>query len=53
MGGRAVKQVLEAAAGPAGCDLNQAARVQPFVGVTAAELARRADVTFTAAGPAR
>lgn len=53
MGGRAVKQVLDAAAGPAGCDLNQTARVQLFVGVTAAELARRADVTLTAAGQAR
>ncbi|MFJ3461138.1 ankyrin repeat domain-containing protein [Achromobacter spanius] len=53
MGGRAVKHVLDAAAGPAGCDLNQASRVQPFVGVTAAELARRAEVDLTSAGPAR
>ena len=53
MGGRAVKQVLDAAAGPAGCDLNQTSRVQPFVGVTAAELARRAEVDLTRAGPAR
>ncbi|WP_343737868.1 ankyrin repeat domain-containing protein [Achromobacter sp.] len=44
MGGRAVKQVLDAAAGPAGCDLNQTSRVQPFEGVTASELARRAEV---------
>ncbi|CAB3858549.1 ankyrin repeat domain-containing protein [Achromobacter animicus] len=44
MGGRAVKQVLDAAAGPAGCDLNQTSRVQPFEGVTATELARRAEV---------
>lgn len=44
MGGRAIKQVLDAAAGPAGCDLNQTSRVQPFVGVTATELARRAEV---------
>ena len=47
MGGRAVKQVLDAAAGPAACDLNQASRVPPFVGVTAAELARRAEVDLT------
>lgn len=44
MGGRAVKLVLDAAAGPAGCDLNQTSRLQPFEGVTAAELARRAEV---------
>ena len=37
----------DAAAGPAGCDLNQASRVPPFVGVTAAELARRAEVDLT------
>lgn len=53
MGGRAVKQVLDAAAGPAGCDLNQTSRVRPFVGVTAAELARRAEVDLTPAGPGR
>lgn len=48
MGGRAVKQVLDAAAGPAGCDLNQTSRVQPFEGVTATELARRAEVDLPA-----
>lgn len=48
MGGRAVKQVLDAAAGPAGCDLNQTSRVQPFEGVTASELARRAEVDLPA-----
>lgn len=53
MGGRAVKQVLDAAAGPVGCDLNQGSRVPPFVGVTAAELARRADVDLTLAGRSR
>ena len=53
MGARAVKQVLDAASGAAGCDLNQTSRVAPFVGVTAAELARRADVDLTPAGPPR
>ncbi|MBV7500044.1 ankyrin repeat domain-containing protein [Achromobacter sp. ACM05] len=48
MGGRGVKQVLDAAAGPAGCDLNQTSRVQPFEGVTASELARRAEVDLPA-----
>ncbi|WP_367352992.1 ankyrin repeat domain-containing protein [Achromobacter animicus] len=48
MGGRAVKQVLDATAGPAGCDLNQTSRVQPFEGVTATELARRAEVDLPA-----
>lgn len=52
-GGRAVKHVLDAAAGAAGCDLNQASSVQPFVGVTAAELLRRANVSLAVAGPAR
>ncbi|MGW9064469.1 ankyrin repeat domain-containing protein [Achromobacter animicus] len=51
MGGRAVKQVLDAAAGPAGCDLNQTSRVQPFEGVTATELARRAEVDLPVPPP--
>ena len=49
MGANAVKQVLEAAKAAAGCDLQQQSRVQPFVGVTAAELARRANVNLAAA----
>ncbi|WP_286937594.1 ankyrin repeat domain-containing protein [Achromobacter sp. UBA4530] len=53
MGGRAVKQVLDAAAGPAGCDLNQTSRVQPFEGVTAIELARRAEVDLAPPAPPR
>lgn len=53
MGGRAVKQVLDAVAGAAGCDLNQASRVQPFVGVTATELARRAEVDLAPPAPPR
>lgn len=51
MGARAVKQVLDGAAGAASCDLNQASRVQPYVGVTAAELARRANVALTVTAP--
>ena len=53
LGGRAVRQVLDAAAGAAGCDLNQASRVPAFEGVTAAELARRANVSLPAAGSTR
>lgn len=52
-GGRAVKHVLDSAAGPAVCDLNQVSSVHPFVGVTAAELARRANVGVAGAGAAR
>ncbi|KRC78552.1 Ankyrin repeats (3 copies) [compost metagenome] len=51
MGARAVRQVLDGAAGAAACDLNQQSRVQPFVGVTAAELARRANVALTVKAP--
>ncbi|MNX68608.1 Ankyrin repeats (3 copies) [compost metagenome] len=51
MGARAVKQVLDGAAGAASCDLNQTSRVQPYVGVTAAELARRANVALTVKAP--
>jgi len=53
LGGRAVRQVLDAAGGAAGCDLNQASRVPAFEGVTAAELARRANVSLPAAGSTR
>jgi len=53
LGGRAVRQVLDAAGGAAGCDLNQASRVQAFEGVTAAELAQRANVSLPAAGSTR
>ncbi|MEN4922995.1 ankyrin repeat domain-containing protein [Achromobacter spanius] len=49
MGANAVKQVLEAAKAATGCDLQQQSRVQPFVGVTATELARRANVNLAAA----
>ncbi|MFD4841329.1 ankyrin repeat domain-containing protein [Achromobacter sp. NPDC058515] len=50
-GARAVKQVLDGAAGAASCDLNQRSRVQPFVGLTAAELAQRANVTLAVTAP--
>lgn len=53
MGARAVREVLEAAAGAAACDLAQQSRVRPFNGVTAAELARRANVDLAAAAAAR
>ena len=53
LGGRAVRQVLDAAGGAAGCDLNQVSRVPAFEGVTAAELARRANVSLPAAGSTR
>ncbi|QKH37022.1 ankyrin repeat domain-containing protein [Achromobacter pestifer] len=43
-GARAVRQVLDGAEAASACDLNQRSRVQPFVGVSANELARRANV---------
>lgn len=46
-GARAVKQVLDGAEAAPACDLNQRARVQPFVGVSASELARRANITLS------
>lgn len=51
MGARAVKQVLDGAAGAASCDLSQGSRVQPYVGVSASDLAARAGVTLTVAAP--
>ncbi|EHK63685.1 ankyrin repeat family protein 2 [Achromobacter arsenitoxydans SY8] len=53
MGAGAVKQVLEAAADAASCDLRQTSRVQPFIGVSAAELARRANVDLAAPAAGR
>ncbi|WMD20418.1 ankyrin repeat domain-containing protein [Achromobacter seleniivolatilans] len=53
MGARAIKQVLDGAAGAASCDLSQRSRVQPFVGISASELARRANVTLTVTAPAQ
>jgi hypothetical protein len=53
MGARAIRQVMEGAQGAASCDLNQASRVQPFVGVTARELAARANVTLNVKAPAQ
>lgn len=43
-GARAVRQVLEGAARAPACDLGQGARAQPYAGVAAGELARRANV---------
>jgi ankyrin repeat protein len=48
---RAVRQVLDGAQGAASCDLNQASRVQPYVGVSAQELAKRANVMLTVKAP--
>ncbi|WP_447921529.1 ankyrin repeat domain-containing protein [Achromobacter aegrifaciens] len=45
-GARAVRQVLDGAEAAPSCDLNQRSRVQPFVGLSASELARRANVTL-------
>ena len=50
-GARAVKQVLDGAAGAASCDLNQVSRVQPHVGVSANELLRQAGVALTVTAP--
>ena len=41
---RALQQVLEGAAKAPACDLEQGARVQPFVGVRAVTLAQRVGV---------
>jgi len=46
-GARAVKQVLDGAEAASACDWNQRSRVQPFVGVSASELARRANVSLS------
>jgi len=43
--------VLDGAQGAASCDLDQASRVQPFVGVSARDLATRANVTLTVKAP--
>jgi hypothetical protein len=51
MGARAVKQVLDGAAGAASCDLSQRSRVQPYVGVSASDLAARAGLALTVAAP--
>lgn len=48
---RALRQVLDGAARAPACDLEQGARVQPFVGVSARELAQRAGVTLTVKAP--
>lgn len=48
---RALQQVLEGAAKAPACDLEQGARVQPFVGVRAVTLAQRAGVTLTVKAP--
>jgi len=53
MGARAVRQVMDGAQGAASCDLNQTSRVQPFVGVSARELADRAKVTLNVKAPAQ
>lgn len=45
-GARAVRQVLDGARAAPACDPNQRSRVQPFVGLSASELARRANVTL-------
>ncbi|WP_454696175.1 ankyrin repeat domain-containing protein [Achromobacter aegrifaciens] len=45
-GARAVRQVLDGAEAASACDPNQRSRVQPFVGLSASELARRANVTL-------
>ena len=45
---RALSQVLARAEGAAGCDLTQKSRVQPFVGVSASDLADRANLTLDA-----
>ena len=50
-GARAVRQVLEGAQGAASCDLNQTSRVQPFVGISARDLAARANVTLAVKAP--
>ncbi|WP_454675178.1 ankyrin repeat domain-containing protein [Achromobacter pestifer] len=50
-GARAVRQVLEGAEAAASCDLRQTARVQPFVGRSAIDLARQAGVTLTVTAP--
>ena len=50
-GARAIRQVLDGAQGAASCDLDQASRVQPFVGVSARDLAARANVTLTVKAP--
>jgi len=47
-GARAVSQVLDGAGRAAGCDLGQAARVQPYAGMAAGELMRRANVALKA-----
>ncbi len=50
-GARAVKQVLDGAAGAASCDLNQVSRVQPHVGVSANDLIRQVGVALTVTAP--
>lgn len=50
-GARAIRQVLDGAQGAASCDLNQQSRVQPFVGVSARDLATRANVSLTVKAP--
>lgn len=48
---RALQQVLDGAARAPACDLAQGARVRPFVGVSARELAQRVGVTLTVKAP--
>ncbi len=48
---RALQQVLDGAAKAPACDLAQGARVKPFVGVSARDLAQRAGVTLAVTAP--
>jgi hypothetical protein len=48
---RAMKQVLDGAANAPACDLDQGARVQPYVGMTARQLADRLGITLVVKAP--
>lgn len=50
-GARAVKRVMDGAANAPACDLEQGARVQPYVGMTARQLANRLGITLAVKAP--